>query len=178
MGFVASSISELQIWSVIGPLFQPFSSRLTDPIPEQSRPIRAEGPVFANQQGLPCMSFFSWPSVPDPAHSGPTFGVHEGRITQVPRKTPRRARSISKNDLCVSPPRASTGKARRVHLRPRTPVLPLGPCTSSACTPLFYSGWKRSTAPTTVSSFTTAINTMMIAQVMQDVTEWVPGEPV
>ena len=31
------------------PLFSGHSHRLTDPIPEQSRPLRAEGPALANQ---------------------------------------------------------------------------------------------------------------------------------
>ena len=110
--------------------FRPFSPCLPDPLPEQSRPLRAEGPVLANQQILPCTSFPSSPSVPDPAHSAYTHsaytsGVH--RITQVPRKTPQRARSISNGDLYVSPLRANLRKGPSL----RTPVLPLGPCISS-----------------------------------------------
>ena len=62
-----------------------------------------------------------------------SFGMHEIRITQVPRKTPKRARSTSKNGLCESPPRARS--TRQPGPRLGWLKMPLGPYTSSMSRP-------------------------------------------
>jgi len=127
MGFAVLNISEKRIWSVVHPLLS-----------NHSHP--ASQILFLNKVDLferklqysPINRFFP---VRLPLHvlnSRPRlFGIHENRIIQVPRMTPKRARSTSKNGLRELPPRASTGKSRQTGPSLRVPTLPLGPCISS-----------------------------------------------
>ena len=63
-----------------------------------------------------------------------SFGMHEFRITQVQRKTPRRARNTSESGLCELLPRVNTGNKTGPRLGEPL-YMPLGPCTISMSRP-------------------------------------------